>query len=208
MIEHKKVVDGKVMWIDARGALIPQENIKPVDQLRDDLVRDLIRTAKAVNGYLVEAKREVERKIDDFLELSAGEYGVRFGGVKGNVELKSFDGTMKVAIAVAEYLEPDERIQVAKVLIDKCLVSWSAGANRNLVGLVQDAFKVNKKGGLDVHRLVELQRYDIDDEGWKKAMEALKASLRVGRTSKYIRFYAARRDEGGLDPVTLDWSKL
>ena len=56
--------------------------------------------------------------VQAFVELSAEQYGAKLGGIKGNVTLTSYDGKYKIQRAIAEYLHFDERLQVAKELID------------------------------------------------------------------------------------------
>ena len=105
---------------DARGRLIPEETIRPIDLQRDELVRELVAGARTVSAELSAFKARAFADIEAFVQLSAEEYGVNVGGNKGNIQLTSFDGRYKVLRAKADEIQFDERLQAAKALIDQC----------------------------------------------------------------------------------------
>ncbi|HDS4830668.1 TPA: DUF3164 family protein, partial [Citrobacter koseri] len=78
--------------VNAQGHLIPESQVKPVDKLRDEVVMGVVAAAREQRQLLAAFKLESMQKIADFTDLSASEYGVEFGGTKGNVTLVSFDG--------------------------------------------------------------------------------------------------------------------
>src|SRR3972149_3971491 len=106
---------------DAQGRLVPLTMIKPVDQERDRLVRELIVLAKQLNAALITGKKKIFGDVAAFADLSAEQYGVPRGGKKGNITLHTFDGQYKLQLATAEALTFDERLQAAKALIDLCV---------------------------------------------------------------------------------------
>jgi hypothetical protein len=130
---------------NAQGHLVPESQIKPLDKLRDEVVMNIIEAARQQRQLLVEFKLGSMQKITDFIDLSSSEYGVEFGGTKGNVSLVSFDGRYKLVRAVGEHRVFDERIQAAKKLIDDCIGEWSGGADEKIMALVDHAFRVNKQ---------------------------------------------------------------
>ena len=75
--------------------------------------------------YEVITKRAMFNDIRAFCDLSAEKYGISFGGSKGNLQLTSYDGKYRVLVAVNESISFDERLQVAKALIDECIVITS-----------------------------------------------------------------------------------
>jgi hypothetical protein len=188
---------------DAQGRLIPIEKIKPIDLERDALVREIVEAALKLRQHLAEFKLQRLGDIDAFIELSMERYGVKFGGVKGNVQLSTFDGKYKVRRDQAEHLTFDEGVQAAKALIDECINEWAEGSNANLKVIVNDAFKVNQEGKLDIRRILELRRYDIDDPRWNRAMDAIGESLQVVGSSTYLRIYE-RTDTGRYEQIPLD----
>ena len=94
---------------------------------------------------------------------------------------------MKVAIGDSLTFGP--KLQVAKALIDECLVEWTEGGNDNVRALINDAFDVGKEGKLRVDRILSLQRLAIDEPRWKRVMEAISDSIRVESSKSYVRFY-------------------
>ena len=139
---------------DAQGRLVPIETVKEIDRLRDQTVLEIVSQAKEVNDILAKFKAGVFGDIEAFIQLSGEKYGVQMGGKKGNVSLLSFDGRYKIQRAIAESLVFDERLQVAKELIDQCIHEWSEGSRAEIRALINDAFQVDKEERL--HR--ELQR--------------------------------------------------
>lgn len=180
---------------DAQGRLVPVDQVREIDRERDALVKDIAGKAKALSKALAEFKRTSMDDIKAFIDLSAERYEVKLGGAKGNVSLSSYDGSAKVMIAIAEYIEFDEGLQAAKALIDSCLRRWSEGANANLKAIVNDAFKVDKKGRLDTKRILGLRRLEIHDDEWERAMDAISEAVQVTGSKEYIRVY----ERGGND---------
>ncbi len=178
---------------NAQGHLVPEEMIAEHDKLRDKLVCDIVSKAKEASHILKDMKLDSFTDIETFVQLAAAEYGVELGGKKGNLQLLSFDGKYKVCRTVADHLVFDERIQVAKELIDECLHDWTSESGPELKVLVNDAFKVDKEGNINVHDVLRLRKYAIEDARWQKAMVIIGDSLTVAGNKSYIRVY--ERDE-------------
>ena len=106
---------------NAKGNLVPIENIKPIDSLRDEVVLKMVEKSRLIQQDMLKFKNEMMEQLESFLELSASEYEVKWGGTKGNVTLVSFDGTRKVRLSVSERISLDERLEVAKELIHYCI---------------------------------------------------------------------------------------
>ena len=82
---------------------------------------------------------------------------------------------------------------------------WCDGANAKLAVIVKDAFKVDRKGRLDKNRILGLRKYEIEDEKWKRAMEAIGNSVSVTGRRRYIRFF--RIDDSGREyQIQLNWT--
>ncbi|WP_413112128.1 DUF3164 family protein [Thaumasiovibrio sp. DFM-14] len=187
--------------------LVPESQIKSVDRLRDDVVLSVIERAKALQKHLAMFKAQSMTNISDFVDLSAEEYGVNWGGAKGNVTLMSYDGRYKLMRAVGEHRVFDERIQAAKAQIDACIERWTQNSNDHIKALVEHAFKVNKQGRIDVNQVLSLRALDIDDTDWRNAMDAIADSIQVSGTCSYLRLYE-RKENGSYQQIPLDISKL
>lgn len=188
---------------DSRGRLVPESQIKDVDLMRDQVVRELTAEALAVQAVLARFKQKAFDTINAFVDLSAEKYGAKLGGSKGNVSLLTFDGALRVQLAIQESIQFDERLQAAKELIDECLREWTVGARPEIATLVQDAFRVDAAGKLRTGSVLALRRLDITDPRWLQAMQAIGDAVQVVGSKSYVRFH--RRDANGqYQAISLD----
>lgn len=180
---------------DAKGRWVPQRLIKELDLLRHDTVLGLIAQAQEMSRQLGAFKTKITADLQAFLDLSAEQYEVSYGGKKGNVTLTTFDGRFKIRRSVADRLVFDERLQTAKGLIDECIHRWSQGSSDEIRALVEHAFQTDKEGKVSTERVLGLRRLAITDEKWLEAMKAIADSITVASSKSYIRFYE-RIDSG------------
>lgn len=193
--------------LNDKGHLIPVDKIKEIDLLRDETVCKLIWHAKELQAHIVSIKDIVLDEFNGFIELSASEYGTVLGGKKGNVSLMSFDGRYKVQMAISDNLVFDERLQIAKSLIDECLHEWTKDSNDNIKAIIDNAFAVDKEGKINIRRVLALKNLKISDEKWLKAMQAISDAQQVVSSKEYVRFYE-RDDEGKYNQISLDFANL
>ncbi len=177
---------------DGKGNLIPLVNIKEIDLARDDLVREIFATVMPAVDALDAAKQQAIADVRAFVELSAEKYGVK-PSKKGNVTLNSFDGSLRVNVAMKDVVAFDERLQAAKALIDECLNEWTQDSRSELRVIVQQAFDVDKDGHISTAKVLSLRSLKIEDAKWQRAMQALSDSLHTLATREYVRLY--RRDD-------------
>lgn len=192
---------------NSQGHLVPESLIKTIDLLRNEVVLKQVNAAKELQLVMLAAKVQMQQDITDYLDLSASEYGVNYGGAKGNVTLTSFDGQFKVERAIGEHRIFDERIQAAKAQIDGCIERWSKGSNDKIVALVDHAFRVNKQGRIDVNQVLSLRQLAIEDSDWQDAMQAIADAITTVSKTEYIRLYQ-RQPSGKYQAISLDWAKL
>ena len=193
---------------DARGRLVHIDQVKEIDKTRDELVRQLVDNAQAVQAAMSQFKANAMSEITAFVELSAQEYDVKLGGKKGNITLFSFDGKYKVQVQIAEYLVFDERLQVAKTMIDECFNHWTQDSRSEIKTIINDAFAVNQEGKINVKRILSLRRLDITDQIWQKAMKAISDSLQVAGTKSYMRIYERVSNQDQWRHISLDFAAL
>lgn len=189
---------------DAAGRLVPESMIKPIDRTRDELVIELVEAAKNISGGLEKFKAEVLRNVNAFVELSAEQYGVTWGGRKGNLTLYSYDGKYRVQVAIADRLVFDERLQAAEKMINECIIDWSQGSRDEIKMLVQDAFRTDKAGKINTGRVLALRRLEINDPKWQRAMTAIGESLQVVGSKSYVRFHERLEGTDKYSPISLD----
>lgn len=195
-------------WMqDAKGRWTPKASVKAVDMARHELVLELVERARKTSTILSAFKRDAMGDVKAFIQLSAEQYGVKISGAKGNVTLLSFDGKYKIVRSTNERLVFDERLQVAKSLIDDCIKEWSGGTDDKLRALVNHAFQV-ERGEVSTARVLSLRQLAIDHPKWAEAMRAITDSFHVAETRAYLRFYERNDETGEYVPISLDLASI
>jgi hypothetical protein len=193
---------------DGLGRLVHIDQVEEIDKIRDDLVKRLIAKARELQAMMAAFKNVAMSEIDAFVDQSAREYGVTMGGKKGNLTLYTYDMQYRITVQVAEYIVFDERLQVAKKLIDDCLTSWTEGGRTEVRTIVNDAFAVNQEGKINTRRILSLRRLKIDDPTWLNAMQAISDSLQVAGSKSYMRLHERIGRDGGWRNISLDLAAL
>jgi hypothetical protein len=100
-----KSQEGKQEFMtDSQGRQVPVAMIKEIDILRDQTVRTIAKEAAEMKSGLMDFKNRIRDAIMTFVERSAKEYDVKWGGKKGNISLTSYDGQYKLIIAMNDNL--------------------------------------------------------------------------------------------------------
>jgi len=192
---------------DSRGRQVPVDMVSDIDKLRDQTVRTIAQKALDMREVLAAFKQELRDDLFSYLQLSAERFGKTYGGRKGNVTLMSYDGSMKLILAVNEHIVFDERLQIAKSIIDECINRWATGSRSEIRALVNMAFYVDKAGNINTARVLGLRRLDISDPDWMRAMAAIAESIQVSGSKEYLRVYT-RQENGEYRQVPLDVAAL
>lgn len=191
------------------GHLVPETMIDDIDKLRDDTVGAIVRSAQALQQQMAQFKIQTFADIETFMQISAERYNTTWGGKKGNVSLLSYDGKYKVQLSVADRIAFGEQLQIAKELVDKCIHQWTNGSNDRIRALIEHAFQTDKQGKINTARVLGLMSLKIDDDdNWTTAMKALRDSINVVATAKYIRLYERIGKTDQYKQISLDMSGI
>lgn len=201
------MVNGRAYMTDAKGDLVALSNVKAEDKLEDETVRKIISFAVDLSAQITRFRDHTMGDLSALDALLAQEYGAKIGGKKGNKTYQTFDGLMRVQVQVADQISFGPQLQVAKALIDECLNEWSADSRPEIQSIVTRAFNTDKEGQINKSELFMLLRLEIADERWNRAMDAIRASIRVTGSKEYVRFYHRRSIEDGWDAITIDLAK-
>lgn len=193
---------------NAQGHLVPVDAVNDLDILRNDLVIAAVSMAQELRQDLTHYKESVTDDITAFIELAAEKYDTTFGGKKGNLTLTSYDGRYRLQIAISDTITFDERLQIAKQLIDECIHKWTENSSVNIKALIEHAFQTDKQGNINTGRVLGLMKLKINDQTWTKAMEALKDSISVASSKSYMRLYQRVGNEDKYEQISLDVSSL
>ena len=189
------------------GHLVPDRLVSPLDRKRDQVVRRIVEEGVELSAALAAYRQRASEAAEAFLQESAAKFDTQLGGDKGNVTLTSFDGRLRLSLSTYDRMTFDERLQIAKQLIDECVKKWTRNSRKEPRALIEAAFQVDKKGRLDPHRLLALRKLNIKDEQWEKAMAALTESIQTSRSKQYLRLQR-RRGDGGYENIPLSLASV
>ncbi|MCK9432527.1 MAG: DUF3164 family protein [Candidatus Marinimicrobia bacterium] len=194
-------------WIDARGKLVPPAYVAPTDRKKDATVEGVVNEALKLEKNLQNLKAKWMNKIRAYQELIAKQAGVVITG-KGNITLTNFSGDKQVEFTMHDILRFDERIQIAKALIDNCLKRWGSNANPNLVVVVDQAFEIDKQGRINIQAILKLRALNIKDEEWQKAMTIINEALSVCGTRQYLNVRVRATGTDRFRTINLNMSSI
>jgi len=193
---------------DARGRLVPEDQVREQDKLRDSIVTELAQEAESISQQLNAFKAKALADIKDLIQIAADKYEVELGGKKGNVSLSSYNGAYKVQRVYAERIDFSEELEAAKELFGRCLDRWTEQADVNVRALVDRAFRTNSNGQIKTAELLGLLRLEINDTEWQTACDALKDSIRVSGSTVYVRVYRRVPDTDKYQMIPLDLASV
>ncbi|MGR8925051.1 DUF3164 family protein [Rhizobium leguminosarum] len=201
------VVNGRSYMSDAKGNLVPVENVRAEDKLQDETVRKIMGFARDLSAQIARFRSHTVADLGSFDALLEQEYGTKIGGQKGNRTYQTIDGCQKVQVQVSDQITFGPQLQIAKSLIDGCIMEWSEGSRDEIRALVMRAFNTEKEGQINKSDLFMLLRLEIRDERWLRAMEAIRNSITVTGSKEYVRFYERNSPKDGWRAVTIDLAK-
>ncbi|MBV2147911.1 DUF3164 family protein [Sphingobium sp. AS12] len=202
--EGRREIDGVTYMIDGKGGLIPAKAVKPQDLLQDELVRKIMGFAEPISAQVARFRQHTLDDVDAFVALIEQEYGAKRGGKKGNLSFVSYDGLLKVDVGVGENISFGPELQIAKELVDECLRDWSQGTREELKAVINRAFDVDSQGKVNRNDLFYLLRLDIEDDRWQQAMRAIRDSIRVIGSKRYVRIYRRPDAESAWEAVSVN----
>ncbi|WDR00724.1 DUF3164 family protein [Devosia sp. J2-20] len=202
------LVNGQACKIDAQGHFVPVSMIKPQHSLEDEMVLKVVGHARDLSAQIGRFKGHTFEDLGGLDELLSQEYGVKRGGKKGNRTYYSFDGLLKVQVAMADLVDFGAELQQAKALIDECLVEWVADGRDEIRSLVTRAFNVEREGQINKAELFMLLRLNFTDERWLRAMDAIRDAIRVIGAKQYFRFYERPNKEASWTAISIDLAKV
>lgn len=200
-------INGRNHVQDAEGRWMDWALVKPKDQLQDEVVRKIIAYALDLSAQVTRFRRHTEHDMASIIALLEQEYSVTIGGPGGNYTLRTFDDLMRVEMKVGKFMEFGPEIHIAKSLIDEYLRELTSDATAELKTLVLGAFEVDKKGKLDRQKILDLRKYDIKDERWGRAMQAISDAERTVMVREYLHFKVRKSYHDEFRAVTINLAK-
>jgi len=113
----------------------------------------------------------------------------------------------RVQVQVADHIDFGPQLQIAKELVDECLNEWAADARPEIRAIVTRAFNTDKAGQINRSEIFMLLRLEIEDARWRRAMDAIRAAMRVVGSKTYVRCSYRESLGDSWKPVTIDLAK-
>lgn len=198
------VVSGRNYMPDAKGSLVPVELVKPADKLEDEVVRKIVAFAVSLSDQIARFRGHTMTDLGEFDALLAQEYKATIGGKKGNRTYQTFDGLMRVQVAVADFVEFGPQLQIGKAKLDEIMNEWSADTRPEIRAIITKAFNTDKEGQVSRSDIYTLLRLDIDEPRWQEAMRAIRDAMRITGSKEYVRFYRRATLKDAWQPITID----
>ncbi len=200
----------KAYYTDPMGQKVPAKYIKKYDKLRDQIASQIFRDWEAEEARLRKLKTATLERVDRLQAAAAAEADVKdLGGKAGNIQFRSFDGRITVAVDAAKKTEFDERLALAQQLIMEAVREIAADVkNHDLVEIATKAFEPRRSGNLDMQRIRDLRKYNVSHPKWKKACEIISECERVIGHRRYIRVTVRQTPDQTPRPIVLDVAAL
>lgn len=200
------MMHGKLWVYMADGSAMPLDLVKTETFLEDQMVRKIIGFAKPLSEQIARFKKHTRADIAQFDEQLEAKYGLvkRGRAGKGNQQYKTLDGMMMVETRTNDVTEFGPQLQVAKRLIDECLVEWVAEGRAEIQAIVTRAFNTDQAGKINKNAVIALTKIDSDDPRWKQAVDAIHEAVRVIGTKERLSFSFKNSPDGDWITISIN----
>jgi hypothetical protein len=196
----------KKVWTDSRGNEIPAKYVPEHEKKRDLFVEKIMEKVEKLENTMRVLKGEIQHQIQLYIEELAADNKVS-DNWKGNLMLTNFSGTQQIEVDIHDLIRYDERLVVAKQLIDNYLMEKCAGQDE-LRLIVSQAFNIDKKGNVNQYMLKRLCKLDIKNPEWQKAITLIKEAECVNTSKQYIMFKQRENPKAAWDTLNLNFSSI
>lgn len=198
-------LNGTKYYQRADGSLVPETMVKDEDKLKDNLVNDLAIKILGLRADMDTLKKSVMEDMDSFIRLMAENYGVDIETKCGSYNLTTYDGKYRLRIETNDYTRYNEKVYIAKELIDEYIDESTKDASDTVRTIVSTAFQLHQ-GHFDAKAISRLRQLAITDEKWKKAMDVLDDAREVVTTGRSLRLYV--KNDSGYELVNMNFSVI
>ncbi len=202
------VINGNGEWLNRNGRFVQPSTINKAMKKRDKVVCKIMKRTEALNVKMAEHKAWVKAEIEAYMTWLKAHADVTDVETKGNMTLSDYANLQAVEISVNDIIVFDERLNLAKGIIDKCLRKWTGESNVNIKAIVDEAFNVDKKGSVNKMMIMRLLGIEIKDADWVKAMNMIRESIAIGGTRKYLAFRKRSSCEDEFKAMNLNFSSM
>lgn len=194
--------------LDGRGKMITTGVIREEHLVKHFSVERMFKKVASIENQLGKAKAQIMRELEKYQN-----WIVKYNNMEDakfeNLTLANYSNTLQVQMKTNnDIVEFDENLQLAKVKIDSCFARWGEASHQNLKVLVDDYFKVGKKGLVNKNSILGLFKFDMKDTEWDEAMELIKKSIVTRVKRSYIMFRYRDSIEEEWNTKNLNFSSI
>lgn len=200
-------MNDKGEWIDPRGKTVPPEYVRPIDRQKDRVVEQCVKDMEKLQAQMLKTKERVMNRLKKFDLKLQKKYETK-RSKKGNIMLTNFSGDKQIEFAMKDIIEFDEKLQLAKEVIDEWMREKMKNVDPSLRAVIETAFDVDKKGRINTQAILKLRTLNIKDEKWKKAMNLIGEAISVGGTRQYLVARKRPNSMAKFETINLNFSNL
>ena len=182
---------------------------------QDKLVREVFDIIEAAQRELMKAKNMVSQKVDDYLAKKAEKFGTTW---KGSTTLESFDETCQLERKVTMISNYGDNVNLARQLINQYVDRLAENSEKTRsedvrraitesIAIIREAIRLDGTGKTNARKMKSLQKLNIQDEDFVKAMDILSKSEKDRRKKTYYLFHR-QDDDGRKRSVVLNFNQL
>jgi hypothetical protein len=181
---------------NARGHLVPLSDVTPLELQADTLARDIESRARALSQMMADTKQSWLTELAAHVQLAADQYQADITGRSGTVAIQSFDGAIRVERQYSRALVVNERVSIAKELVDRYVRAQSDKMDPEQKSLIIAATRVDDQGNYSASALLSLaRRIKSSSPDWQKAVSAINDSVSTVYGDPYVRVYLRGQDD-------------
>ncbi|WP_282094339.1 DUF3164 family protein [Epibacterium ulvae] len=176
-------------------------DMSPSAQLSHEIVEKYFFGARVVQEIMRQMKADIIADVQGYNELRMDDEDVAEPGKERRATLRHASLFEAIKVEYGENVTFGPEIDAAKALIHDFLNDELAGTKSTAVrDIVEDAFRLNSDGKLDVNSVRGLRRkFSFTDPRWVRAMELIKEAEDKTRSNTYVNFYLY---DAGTNPVS------
>jgi len=195
-------------WLNRNGKWTPAVNVQPHLKRRDAAVMKIVDRSLNLQARMIKEKAFLIGQVMKYIEYLKRQHGITEKSIDGNLTLSNYANTYQVDISINDMITFDERLNIAKTLIDNCLRRWTKRGRVEMRAIVGAAFNVDKKGKVNKYLILGLRNLNIRDKEWNRAMGLIINSMQVSGTRQYITFRTRADKDSKWDIINLNFSSL
>lgn len=201
----------KIEYIDANGNHVPAKYVTAHEKKRDAAAKKIYALWQAEQQRLIALRQKTDAIIDDILADAQADAGVEVDRKIGNVQFRSFDGSLIICRDVQRVKELGEQLAIIQQLIMEAINEMAEGArSADIASIAKAAFTPRRSGRLDMQRIRDLVKIKVSHPKWKKAVSLLALAERDIGSRTYVRVSKVTRSgtTSRINPLWLNMAKL